>query len=38
MRELSDRGAEAEAKFGNILEQADVQSEMQMEYHPQMPL
>lgn len=27
----SDRGAEAEAKFGNILEQADAQSEMQME-------
>lgn len=29
--ELSDRGAEAEAKFGNILEKADAQSEMQME-------
>lgn len=27
----SDRGAEAEAKFGNILEQAETQSEMQME-------
>lgn len=27
----SDRGAEAEVKFGNILEQAETQSEMQME-------